>query len=168
MTLQAIAVDEEPEHPYLIEMQCVDALQPGDVLLASTNADVGSALWGELLSTASRARGAVGAIMDGLTRDSVKILEMNFPVFAAGYSPLDSKGRLNVISYAEPIRFGNCVAEQGDLVFGDRDGVVVIPQRLAKEALTKALEKAQGEKLVRAELAAGRSVQEVFEKYGIL
>src|SRR5437016_3586356 len=90
-TLATMPVAAEPAKPYAVEMECIDALRPGDVLVATTNGDRGSALWGELLSTASRAHGAVGVVIDGLTRDVEKIVAMDFPVFAAGFSPLDSK-----------------------------------------------------------------------------
>ena len=93
---------------------------------------------------------------------------MDFPVFAAGYCPLDSKGRLDAVSYGEPIRIGDCAIQQGDFVFGDIDGVVIVPAALADEAFRRALEKAQGENQVRAELARGRSVRDVFAEYGIL
>src|SRR3954467_12284908 len=107
-TLSTLPVAVEPVPPYAVELECVDALQPGDVLVATTNADRGSALWGELLSTAARAHGAVGAVIDGLTRDAARILAMDFPVFAAGFSPLDSKGRLDGIVHGRPIRVGDC------------------------------------------------------------
>src|SRR4029077_9215768 len=120
----------EPERPYAIELACVDALKSGDVLVATTNGDQSSALWGELLSTASRAHGAVGAVIDGLTRDAARILEMDFPVFAAGFSPLDSKGRLDGIQHGQPIRIADCVIRPGDFVFADIDGIVIIPAEL--------------------------------------
>ncbi len=167
-TLNAITLTTEPLHPYAVEMECVDALQGGDVLVAATNGDHSSALWGELLSTAARAHGAVGAVIEGLTRDAARILAMDFPVFAAGFSPLDSKGRLECTSHGEPIRIGDCVVRPGDWVFGDMDGLVVVPDELAAQALPRALEKATGENRVRAELAQGRSLREVFAKYGIL
>src|SRR5437660_898088 len=167
-TLSAAAVAAEPERPYAVELECVDALRPGDVLVATTNGDRSSALWGELLSTAARAHGAVGAVIDGLTRDVDKILAMDFPVFASGFSPLDSKGRLDGISHGQPIRVGDCIVCPGDWIFADADGVVAVPQRLAAEALPRALEKLSGEHKVRAELAKGRSAQEVFAEYGIL
>src|SRR5438552_4506815 len=88
-TLSAAPVGGVPARPYAVELACVDALRPGEVLVATTNGDRSSALWGELLSTASRAHGAVGAIIDGLTRDVDKILAMDFPAFASGFSPLD-------------------------------------------------------------------------------
>ncbi len=167
-TLNVVPVSVIPTRPYAVELECVDALQPGDVLVATTQGDRSSALWGELLSTASRARGAAGAVIDGLTRDAAKILAMDFPVFAAGFSPLDSKGRLDGIQFGQPIQVGDCVVRPGDFIFGDIDGVVVIPADLAEQVLPRALEKVTGENRVRAELAKGRSAREVFAEYGIL
>jgi regulator of RNase E activity RraA len=167
-TLSTMPVAAEPERPYAVELACVDALKPGDVLVATTNGDLSSALWGELLSTASRAHGAVGAVIDGLTRDAARILAMDFPVFASGFSPLDSKGRLDGIAFGQPIRIGACVVRPGDWVFGDIDGVVVVPAKLADQALPRAFDKLGGENRVRAELARGRSAREVFAEYGIL
>lgn len=167
-TLSCVTVAAEPARPYALELECIDALRPGEVLVATTNGDQHSALWGELLSTACRAHGALGVILDGLTRDAAKILAMDFPVFATGYSPLDSKGRLDAVSHGQPIRIGDCIVRPGDYLFGDIDGVVVIPAELAETALPRALEKVSGENKVREELAKGRSVREVFDEYGIL
>ncbi len=167
-TLCCVAVASEPQHPYAVELECVDDLKPGDVLVATTNGERTSALWGELLSTAARARGCVGVVLDGLTRDTARILAMDFPVFAAGFSPLDSKGRLDAVSHGRPVRLGSCVVKPGDLIFGDVDGIVSIPSEQAEAALALALAKVQGENKVRAELARGRSAREVFEQYGIL
>ena len=161
-TLSAVPVAVEPERPYAVELECIDALKPGDVLVATTHGDRGSGLWGELLSTAARAHGAVGAVIDGLTRDAAKILAMDFPVFAAGFCPLDSKGRLDGISHGKPIRHGACLVRPGDFVFGDIDGIVVVPAELAEAAFPRALEKVRGENRVREELARGRSAREVF------
>jgi 4-hydroxy-4-methyl-2-oxoglutarate aldolase len=168
VTLSAVPVASEPAHPYAVELECIDALRPGDVLVATMNGDRGSALWGELLSTAARAHGATGAVIDGLTRDAAKIVQMDFPVFAAGFSPLDSKGRIDSIHHGRPIRVGECVVRPGDWVFGDIDGVVVAPSAVAETALARALEKVTGENRVRDELARGRSIREVFAEYGIL
>jgi regulator of RNase E activity RraA len=167
-TLAAVGVAAEPARPYAVELECVDALRPGDVLVATTGGDRSSALWGELLSTACRARGAVGAVIDGLTRDAARLVAMDFPVFAAGYHPLDSKGRIDCISHGRPIWVGECLVRPGDWVFGDVDGVVVVPAELAEEAFPRALDKVSGEDRVRAELARGRSVREVFDEFGFL
>jgi regulator of RNase E activity RraA len=167
-TLSAVPVAAEPAEPYAVELECIDALRAGDVLVATMNGDRGSALWGELLSTSARAHGATGAVIDGLTRDAAKIVQMDFPVFAAGFSPLDSKGRIDGIHHGQPIRVGECVVRPGDWVFGDIDGIVVVPAALADEAFPRALEKVRGENRVREELLKGRSVREVFAEYGIL
>jgi regulator of RNase E activity RraA len=168
VTLNVVPVASEPETPYLVEMECVDSLRPGDVLVATTNGDLGSALWGELLSTACKARGCVGVILDALTRDTRQILAMDYPVWAAGFSPLDSKGRIDGLKFNQPIRIGPCVIHAGDWVMADIDGVVVVPAHLAERTFTLALEKVQGENKVRDELAAGKSVKETFERFGIL
>jgi regulator of RNase E activity RraA len=167
-TLSAVPVAVEPAHPYAVELECIDALRPGDVLVATTHGDRGSALWGELLSTAARAHGAVGAVIDGMTRDVAKIVAMAFPVFAAGVCPLDSKGRLDGLAHGIPVRVGDCLVRPGDWVLGDVDGVVVAPAEVAAEAFRLALEKVTAENRVRAELARGRSVREVFAEYRVL
>jgi 4-hydroxy-4-methyl-2-oxoglutarate aldolase len=168
VTLSCVAVASEPAEPYAVEMECVDSLRDGDVLVATTNGENRSALWGELLSTAARAHGAVGAVIDGLTRDAARILAMDFPVFASGFSPLDSKGRLDAVCYNRPVRIGECIVQPGDWVVGDIDGITVVPQGLSEQAFARALEKVTGENKVREELARGRSVREVFAEYGIL
>jgi regulator of RNase E activity RraA len=121
-----------------------------------------------LLSTAARAHGAAGAVIDGLTRDAARIMAMDFPVFAAGFSPLDSKGRLDGVSHGRPLRIGACTVRPGDWIFADIDGIVVVPVELAEEAFPRALAKVTGENRVREELARGRSAREVFAEYGIL
>jgi regulator of RNase E activity RraA len=168
MTLAAQSVATEPERMYAVELECIDALKPGDVFVATTQGDYQSALWGELLSTAARAHGAVGAIIDGMTRDAAKIIAMDFPVFAAGCSPLDSKGRLDAIHYGRPVRIGSCAINPGDWVFADIDGVVIVPANRAERTFSGALEKATRENHVRRELAKGRSARDVFAEYGIL
>src|SRR5439155_21748008 len=137
-------------------------------LVDSNVCDRGSSLWEEHLSDYERGHGAVETVIEGLTRDAAKIVAMDFPVFAAGFCPLDSKGRLDGVSFGEPIQIADCAVRPGDWVFGDIDGIVVVPAELGDQAFTRALEKVRGENRVRAELAKGRSAREVFEEYGIL
>lgn len=167
-TILATDVYEVPENPYVKELQAVDHLAEGNVVVATTNGSTSSGLWGELLSTAARSKGARGAVIDGLTRDSSKIVEMGFPVFTRGYSPLDSKGRMEVISYGVPIRCGGVLVDPGDIVFGDHDGVVVIPEHVSEEALLKAVDKVSGEDEMRRALEQGMGIMEAYNKYGIL
>lgn len=167
-TLSAVTVAAEPAQPYAVELECIDQLTRGAVLVATTNGDRGSALWGELLSTACQARGVAGVVLDGLTRDAARIMAMNYPVFAAGFCPLDSKGRLEAIAYNVPIRVGAVVVRPGDWIYGDIDGLVAVPHEMKEAALAAAWAKAIGENTVRDELAKGRSVRDVFAEHGIL
>ena len=102
LTVLSVDVYEIPDEPYKLELEAVDALKAGDVLVAQTNGTTRSSLWGELLSTAAEARGARGAVIDGFTRDSQAIADMGFPLFVRGIAPYDSKGRSDVIAYNTP------------------------------------------------------------------
>jgi regulator of RNase E activity RraA len=167
-TLASVPIDE-PEHiPYEKLLAAYRSMSAGDVVVVATNGELGSGVWGELLSTAARARGATGAVTDGLTRDLEQIDAMGFSVFARGTSPTDSAGRQAVQAFGEPIVCGGVDVHPGDLVFGDTGGVVVIPAALADEAVRLAEEKHRGENLVRAELERGDDPAEVFARYGIL
>ena len=167
-TCLSVDVYETKENHYAMEIEAVDTLKPNDVLVGGTNRSTETALWGELLSTASRARGARGAIVDGYTRDIVRIAEMKFPMFATGTRPLDSMGRSVVIEYGKPVMCGDVMVNEGDIVFADIDGVVVIPQAIEKEAIEAAFEKASAEDTVRDELLKGSLLGDVYKKYGVL
>jgi regulator of RNase E activity RraA len=154
-----------PAEPYKGELAAVDALQPDDVMVVSTSE---WSYWGELLSTAARYRGCRGIVIDGLTRDTQAIMEMQFPVFCRGIHPADSLGRVDVLAHNVPILCGDVVVQPGDLILADHDGVVVLPQTIAEAALQAAEEKVRGENLVRQKLAEGMPASEAFQRYGIL
>jgi regulator of RNase E activity RraA len=161
-------VFEVPEKPYLMEMEVVDSLKPDDVLVGYAPPSAKAALWGGLLSTAAQARGARGVVLEGMTRDVKQIARMAFPVFASGISPLDAKGRLRVFAYRCAIECGGVLVEPGDIVFGDADGVVVIPQDVAAETVNAALNKTDAEHLTEEELKKGTLLREVYAKHGVL
>lgn len=167
-TLRAEVVDEVPERPYELEMAAIDGAQRGDVLVVDANHDQSCAFWGELLSTACRAKGIAGVVMTACTRDLWALNQMDFPVFGIGASPADSKGRLDVTGIREPILIDGVIARQGDYILGDLDGVVIIPEAVASEVIAAAKAKVAGENTVREELATGVPVGEVFRKHGIL
>jgi len=168
LTVLCVDVYEVSPEPYKLEMEAVDSLGLNDVLVCSTNRSTRTCFWGELLSTASRARGARGAVIDGFSRDTKQIIEMQFPVFCTGISAIDSQGRSEVIAYNAPIECGDVLVNPGDIVFGDHDGVVVIPKGVEEEVIEAALEKVSGENLTREELLKGVKLTEVYKKYGIL
>jgi 4-hydroxy-4-methyl-2-oxoglutarate aldolase len=167
-TALSVDVYEVVENCYAKEIAWVDSLQPGDVAVGCTNRSTRTGLWGELLSTAVRARGARGAVMDGFVRDVRRIIEMQFPVFAAGMRPVDSRGRSVVLDYDVPIVCAGVAVRSGDIVFGDVDGVAIIPQEVAEAVVAKALEKIRLEDQSRADLQAGAYLRDVFAKHGVL
>jgi 4-hydroxy-4-methyl-2-oxoglutarate aldolase len=168
MTVHCIEVDAPPADPreyYKGELQAVDALRPGDVMVVST---CRASYWGELLATASRYRGAHGIVADAYTRDSLALIAMQFPTFVAGISPYDSLGRIDVDEVRVPVQCGGVRVEPDDLLLADHDGVVVVPAAVATEVLDRAEEKVSGEDLVREKLAEGMPVWEAFQTYGVI
>ena len=167
-TVHCVEVDAPPadrEDWYKGELEAVDALEPGDVMVVST---CPGCYWGELLATASRFRGARGIVADAYTRDTLALIEMAFPTFVAGISPEDSLGRIDVDEIGIPIGCGGVTVHPGDLVLADHDGVVVVPSAVAQQVVTLAEEKVSGEKLVREKLAEGMPVLEAFRTYGVI
>ena len=167
-TLLSVDVFEVEENPYENEIAAVDSVKINDVLVAGTNGSTRTVLWGELLSTASRARGARGVVIDGYTRDLGRIREMRFPIFATGTRPLDSKGRSTVLEFGRSVMCGDVLVREGDIVMADVDGVVVIPQEIESEAIEMSLAKASAEDTVRDELLDGALMADVYRKYGVL
>ena len=159
----------EGKNPYAVEIALVDDLQPGDVaVLACGGPTDRIAPWGELLTTASHCRGAAGCVTDGLVRDVKLIRKMKFPVFHGGIGPLDTKGRGEMMAMDVPVMCGGVHIEPHDFVFGDVDGVVVIPKAIAAEAFARALDKVTSENRTRDELLAGKKLGEVYATYGVL
>lgn len=156
------------DHPYRIEIEAMDCLGPGDVAVHHVGASRRSAPWGGLMTAAAIARGARGAVMDGYVRDAKKIIELGFPVFAAGIRPLDSKGRGYMIDYDCPIECAGVAVRTNDLVVADYDGVVVVPQDAEEEVLALAMKKVAKENLSFKELVEGRFLREVYARYGVL
>lgn len=156
-------------NPYEVEIALIDDLKPDDVVVLACDGPTGRiAPWGELLTTASRMRGAVGCVTDGLVRDVRHIRAMGFPVFHGGIGPLDSKGRGKMMAMDVPVKCGGAQIAPGDLIFGDVDGVIVLPAALAGQVIETALNKVESENRTRDELLKGRLLGEVYEKYGVL
>ncbi len=147
--------------------ESLDQLRPGEVYVTA-GGSMRCAYWGEILTATARMRGAVGAVVDGFHRDTPRVLEQNWPVFSRGRYAQDSSVRMQVVDYRCPMKVGDVSIEPDDLVFGDMDGVLVIPRQHEAEVVERALEKARGEKAVRKAIEQGMSSTEAFGKYGIL
>jgi regulator of RNase E activity RraA len=157
------------ENPYEVEIALVDDLQPQDVVVLACNGPTDRiAPWGELLTTAAMARRAAGCVTDGLVRDVRQIRAMDFPVFHGGIGPLDTKGRARMVDRDVRVECGGVSIDPGDLVFGDVDGIVVIPRSHEHAVMDLALEKVRGENHTRDALLSGESLASVFKRLGIL
>lgn len=145
----------------------LDQLQPGEVYVAQ-NGDIPTAAWGEILTATARVRGARGAVINGYHRDTPAVLAQKWPVFSRGSYAQDAGVRKSVIDYRTTIEIEKVRVRPGDLIFGDRDGVLVIPQEVEDEVLERALQKASAENVVRNAIENGMSSAEAFRTYGVL
>ena len=163
-----VADTSEPELPYDGELTALDGLRPGDVPMFVVETGVRCASWGELFSCAAIGRGAAGLVVDGLVRDAAQIQALGFPTFARGLSPLDTFARAVVTGIDVDARVGGVDVRPGDLVVGDIDGIVVIPQEMATDVAEAVVTKHRLEGNARADLLAGMGIREVWAKYGVL
>lgn len=154
-------------YPFGLMLHALDDLKENEVYICSGSSHR-YALWGEMMSMRALKLGAVGAVVDGYSRDTPGILNLDFPTFSAGRYAQDQGPRGKVIDYRVPIEFGGVRINPGDIVFGDLDGVLVIPQEQEREVIHAAHEKANGEKLVYKALTKGMGAVEAFEKFGIM
>ena len=136
MPVLMIDVYGPQEKPFGLLTEALDQLEEGDIYLAS-GGDMRCAYWGELLTATARTRGACGAVINGFHRDTPQMLEQKFPVFSRGRYAQDSGVRTQVVNFRCPIEVGGVKVEPGDLVFGDLDGVLIIPKAVEAELLHK-------------------------------
>jgi 4-hydroxy-4-methyl-2-oxoglutarate aldolase len=153
--------------PFGLMLEALDDLKPHEVYVAAAGHPP-YALWGELMSTRARHLGAAGAVMDGYSRDTAGILAVGLPVFSTGAYAQDQGPRGEVADFRVPVRFGQVTVHPGDLLFGDRDGVLVVPRAAEEECIRRALEKLEGENLVRIAIENGMSTVDAFAKYGVM
>jgi len=166
-TLWADMAHVDPK-PYELELIAVDGCRPDDVLIAAAGGSMRSGIWGELLTTAAKNTGCIGAIIDGAIRDVAKIRKIGFNVFARNTCVYDSQNRQRVINIDIPVEIDGVPFCPGDLVFADEDGVVVVPQKVEQEAIQRAWKKVHDENITRDAIKAGMKATAAYEKYGVL
>lgn len=148
-------------------LQALDDLKENEVYICSGSSP-NYALWGELMSARAMQCGAVGAVVNGYSRDTKGILALGFNCFSYGPYAQDQAPRGKVIDYRVPICVDGVLVNNGDMIVGDIDGVCVVPKAIEKEVFTRALEKARGERVVLTKIKEGMPSVEAFEKYGIM
>lgn len=155
------------EKSFGLMLDALDDLRPHEVYL-NTGSSPRNALWGELMSVRAGKLGAAGAVLNGYSRDTRAVLELNFPTFSFGAYGQDSAPRYKVVDYRVPVEIGAVRIRPGDFIFGDIDGVLAVPANAAEEVFTRALEKVRGERLVKKALEEGSSAVAAFQKHGIM
>lgn len=155
-------------NPYELELRAVDECQTDQVLVAAGAGSQISGVWGELLTTAARNAGCVGAVIDGAVRDVRKMRQMAFPVYARGKSVYDSANRQRVVDLDLAVQIAGVEINPGDLIVSDEDGVVVVPQAVEEEAIRHAWDKVHAENETRDAIAAGMKAGAAYAKYGVL
>lgn len=155
------------DKPFGLMFEALDDLKPGEIYVAS-GASPRYALWGELMSTRAKMLGARGALVDGFARDIDGIRALDFPCFCTGYYAQDQGVRGKVIDYRCALEIGGVRIEPGNLLFGDKEGILVIPREAEEEVVRLALEKVRGEKLVAKAIREGMSAVEAYRTFGIM
>jgi regulator of RNase E activity RraA len=157
----------EPNKPFGVMLEALDSLKPQEVYLAGGGSP-NYALWGELMSTRAIRLGSTGAVLNGYSRDTPGILALDFPTFSMGGYAQDQGPRGEVVDFRVSMNIGGVAIEPGDIIFGDIDGVLAIPQKAEEEILRLALEKAETENLVRKAIENGMSTVDAFATYGVM
>ena len=172
--LEADVIDDDPRpiggvatKPFGLMLEALDDLRPNEVYVA-TGGSFGYALWGELMSTRARYLRAAGAVLNGFVRDAAGIEALGFPTFSRGLYAQDQGPRGEVIDFRVSIEIEGVRIAPGDLIFGDREGVLVIPSEVAADAIEAALTKASTENRVATAIRHGMGAREAFEMYGVL
>lgn len=155
----------DPEVVFVPFLKMLGDLKEGDVLVSQPNDSVATHL-GELSAETAKFRGAAGAVIDGGVRDTEYILKLGFPVFARYRSPRDISGRWRLVAYGVGVTIGQTRIDPGDLVCGDRDGVIIVPKAIAEEVISKAEEVVKTENQVRLAILEGMHPVDAYRRFG--
>lgn len=157
-----------PENPLIAQTRVVDQLGEGEIYVLVTRGEYNCAVFGELFATAVKQRKGAGVLLDAYARDIKELKKMDFPLFYRGKSPLTSKGRCEINECQIPVTLDGVTIHPGDYIFGDVDGVVVIPKDLIDEVLKRAFALIQDENRVRDGLLNGDSLEKVYTEIGAI
>ena len=157
-----------PDDPLTAQCKVVDQLSEGEIYVLVTRGNYNCAVFGELFATAVNGRKGAGVLLDGYARDMKALHEMGFPLFFRGKNPKTSKGRCEINECQIPVLIDGVTINPGDYIFGDIDGVVIIPKEIVDQVLSEALATIQKENLVRQKLTDGISLQQAYAEIGAI
>lgn len=158
---------EDPD-TYAKELEAIDSLNPGEVIVCATSNSARSGIWGELLTTAAKTKGANGVYTDGAVRDTRAMIDMDFPVYSQFVSAYDSYNRQKVVAYDTEVEIGGVRVSSGDIIVVDGDGAAIVPKAVADEVLERILVKLGQEDQFREAVKQGMPLTTAYEKYKVL
>lgn len=165
MTLKPIKEEENYQDVYK-GLYFLESLDKGDILIVA-NGFKDCAFFGELMSTLSMTKGIEGAIIEGCTRDKAMSIKMKYPVFAKNNLARDIKKRGIVDKVdVDSAKIGEVVVRKGDYIFGDIDGIIIIPAEIKEKVIERAIKLANIESQIKESMAEGKSVKEILNKFG--
>ncbi|NLE38241.1 MAG: hypothetical protein GX621_09480 [Pirellulaceae bacterium] len=169
-TVHCVSTPSRDEYAHNIRLAMMKSMTPGCIQVRDTQGNMNCGQFGEISATAARAAGCAGAVIDGSTRDSNYLIESGFPTFCRFRNPVEAFGRFMAVDYQVPIYVkgidGRLIIHPGDYIFGDNDGVVVIPKDRTLKVLEKAEEMFVAERQSREAMAAGEDPFDVVERNG--
>ena len=157
-----------PENPLIAQTRVVDQLGKGEIYVLVTRGEYNCAVFGELFATAVRQRGGAGVLLDAYARDVRELKQMDFPLFYRGRNPRTSKGRCEINECQIPVIIDGVTIRPGDYIFGDIDGVVIIPKEVVEEVIDESLKTIEKEDEVRRRLQNGSSLQQAYSDIGAI
>ena len=157
-----------PENPLIAQTRVVDQLGEGEIYVLVTRGEYNCAVFGELFATAINQRKGAGVLLEAYARDIKQLKAMNFPLFYRGKNPKTSKGRCEINECQIPVIMDDVTINPGDYIFGDCDGVVIIPKDLIEEVLDRAFALIKDEDRVRDGLLSGDSLEKVYTEIGAI
>jgi len=169
-TVHCISTPNRDERTHNIRLGMLKSMTPGCIQIRDTQNNITCGQFGEISATAAAAAGCAGAVIDGSTRDSNFLINMGFPTFCRFRNPVEALGRLMAVDYQVPIFVkgidGKLIVNPGDFLFGDNDGVVVVPKDATVAVLERAEQQSADESKSRAAMASGKDPFKVYEEFG--
>ena len=158
---------DDGKDPRYRQMDMLDGIFPGSVVVIDPGDEGCAAHWGELMSHTAKAKGAAGVVIAGGVRDTEQILKLGFACFRRFHSPLTAVYRFDITDFAVPIRIGGVPIAPGDFILGDVDGILVVPAAVVDRVIEQAQSVREREDIVRGALDEGGSIRDLFEKYRV-
>lgn len=164
VTLKMTAAGET-KGKYHLGVKAIDAAQAGDVIVVDNGGRIDTSCWGGVLATGAKLKGISGVVIDGACRDLDECVGVGFSVYARGTVVATARGRVQEEATNVMVQFGGVQVRPGDIIMGDKSGVVVIPAERVDEVLEKAESLFQKEEAMVAMIREGKTMTEMDDAF---